>query len=270
VDGSVADLSRARIILVAGDPSPKPGAHEYYAGCHLLWKCLKQNPETWPVVARIWPEDKVLENARCIVFFTDGGSKHPLANQARWNFIEGLNAKGVGTVFLHQAVDFPRERANAAAQVLGGVWQPDIGCRGHWDTELRVAAQHEILDGVQSFFVKGDGWLYNMHLSPGAIPLMTGSVPESSRSTPDAKQHSGRPEVMAWAYERRTGARSFSFTGCDLHQNWASENQRRLIVNGILWTAKIDSPKGGARVVIHPEDLTSFLENKPQAAPPVQ
>ena len=46
----------------------------------------------------------------------------------------------------------------------------------------------------------------------------------------------------------RDGGRSFGFTGGHFHHNWANENFRRLVTNGILWTAKIEVPTGGAKV----------------------
>jgi hypothetical protein len=108
---------------------------------------------------------------------------------------------------------------------------------------------------VKSFTARGDGWLYNLHFAAGMIPLMAGQVPEKSRTTADAKKHAGRDEVVAWAYERSKGGRSFSFTGCDLHKNWELESQRRLVVNGILWTAGGEVPEAGAPVKLERSDL---------------
>ncbi|MEY5026450.1 MAG: hypothetical protein RLZZ244_1978, partial [Verrucomicrobiota bacterium] len=88
------------------------------------------------------------------------------------------------------------------------------------------------------------------------------AVPDKSRSTPDAKSHAGRDEVIGWAYERPGGGRSFGFTGCDLHRNWGVEGQRRLVLNGVLWTAGLLPEAGGARVENPPADLTRWLDPK--------
>ena len=80
-----------------------------------------------------------------------------------------------------------------------------------------------------------------------ACPAAHRPVPDKSRTTPDARAHNGRAETIGWAYERPDGGRSFAFTGCDLHRNWQVESQRRLVVNGILWTAKLEVPEAGAR-----------------------
>jgi len=94
------------------------------------------------------------------------------------------------------------------------------------------------------------------------VPVIQGSVPDSARSTPDAKANSGRPETIGWIYERKNGGRSFGFTGCDLHRNWIAESQRRLVINGILWTAKVDIPETGAPVEMNPGKLAANLDAK--------
>jgi hypothetical protein len=110
--------------------------------------------------------------------------------------------------------------------------------------------------------VKGDGWLYNLHFKEGIVPLLSGQVPDTSRTTADAKKHSGRAEVMAWAYERSDKGRSFAFTGCDLHKNWELPSQRKLILNGIVWTAKLPVPQGGVQVRFNSSDLRDNLDRK--------
>src|SRR5256885_7167668 len=64
---------------------------------------------------------------------------------------------------------------------------------------------------------------------------------------------------MAWAFERADGGRSFGFTGGHVHNNWANEDYRRLMVNAILWSAKIDVPAEGAKV--RSEEHTSELQS---------
>ena len=54
----------AKIVILAGAPSSKPMAHEYFAGCALLMDWLRAQPGVWPVMARGWPKDeRVLEGA---------------------------------------------------------------------------------------------------------------------------------------------------------------------------------------------------------------
>jgi hypothetical protein len=160
-------------------------------------------------------------------------------------------------------VDIPEDHAEDFKSWAGAVWQKDIGCRGHWDMSFTPDVKHEVLQGVATFTAPHDGWLYNLHYAAKNVsPLLAGGVPDTSRSTADAKSHNGRPEVIAWAHERADGGRSFGFTGCDLHKNWEAEAQRRLVINGILWSAKVKVPANGASVKIDPADLTSNMDRK--------
>ncbi len=263
----------AKIILLAGGPSSKPGAHEYFAGCALMMQWLRQTPGVWPVMAREWPKnEKLFERAKCVVYYGDGGGKQPFLESARWRFLEQLMNEGAGLVLLHQAVDFAEgQPAQQIKSWLGGVFLKDIGCRGHWDMEFRNFPDHPVLRGVKPFAAPGDGWLYNLHFdakSKDFVPLVAGAVPDKSRTTPDAKTHAGRDEIIAWAHERPGGGRAFAFTGCDLHKNWGIESQRRLVINGILWSAKVEFPRSGARVDFAAGDLEKNLDDKRKTAAP--
>lgn len=261
------DTKRAKIVLLAGSVSNKAGQHEYFAGCALMMDWLKQAPGVWPVMAAEgWPKDeRIFDGAKAIVVYADGGAKLSLLEPARWARIKSLMDAGVGLVMLHQAVEVPVARAEEMKSWLGAVWQPDIGSRGHWDMEFNEYPKHPILRGVTPFAAPLDGWLFNLHFAPGAIPLVSGQVPDKARSTADAKAHAGRSEAVAWAYERSNGGRSFAFTGCDLHKNWLVESQRRLVTNGILWSAKVEVPESGATVPMTPAQLGVNLDAKPVA-----
>lgn len=259
------DPKLTKIVLLAGAPSNKAGQHEYFAGCALMMDWLEAQPGVHPVMARDgWPKDEsIFKGAKAVVYFGDGGGKQPFIDPAKWKPIQSLVDGGAGFVLLHQGVDFPLGPDREIKQRLGAVWRKDIGCRGHWDMDFPEIGNHPVLRGVKPFSLKGDGWLYNLHFGDrGVTPLLAGEVPDKTRTTPDAKAHKGRKEVMAWAYERTGGGRGFAFTGCDLHANWASESQRKLVINGILWSAGLDVPKSGAQVPFQAEDLQRNLDDK--------
>ena len=52
---------------------------------------------------------------------------------------------------------------------------------------------------------------------------------------------------MAWAFERKDGGRGFGFTGGHVHKNWKDDNYRGIMLNAILWTAKVKIPEGGVQ-----------------------
>jgi hypothetical protein len=267
------DAKLVKIVLLAGAPSNKPGQHEYFAGCALLLDWLKQTPGVWPVMVRGWPGNAtVLDGAKTVVYYGDGGGKQPFIDPARWAAFSKLMDSGTGLVLLHQAMDFPAgPDADRIKGWLGGVFHGDIGCRGHWDMEFTRIPGHAVTRGVKPFAAPADGWLYNLHFAAkGVTPLLVGAVPDKSRTTADAKQHAGRDEVIAWAYERPGGGRGFAFTGADLHTSWGYESQRKLVVNGVLWSAGLDVPAGGGPVGFDPADLNRNLDDKrkPAVRPP--
>src|SRR4051794_32582442 len=71
------DSKLAKIVLLAGSVSNKPGQHEYFAGCALMMKWLKAVPGVWPVMAAEgWPQNEgVFEGAKAVVVYMDGGAK---------------------------------------------------------------------------------------------------------------------------------------------------------------------------------------------------
>jgi hypothetical protein len=262
-DAPRTDLKR--IVLLAGGPSNRRGQHEYLAGCALLAEALRKVEGVWPVlVAHGWPvREDLLDGASAVVVYADGGAKLPFLPAARRERMNALMEKGAGLVMLHQAVDVPAEIFRDVQGWLGAAWQPDIGCRGHWDMEFSEPADREIARGVQGFAAPLDGWLFNLHFLPGVVPLLSGAVPDKARTTEAARAALGRMEVVAWSYQRPRGGRSFGFTGCDLHRNWGVEGQRRFVLNGILWAAGVPVPGGGTDVSLVSGALEANLDAKP-------
>lgn len=259
------DQSPARIVLLAGSPSNKPGQHEYLAGCALVAGWLKSVPGVWPVlVADGWPKNEaILDGAKCVVSYMDGGPKMAFLETSRWERMKKLAASGAGLVVLHQGVDCPEERAAEFQQWFGAVFTKDIGCRGHWDVAFDTVPAHPITAGIQPFTLTKDGWLYNLHFAPrGVTPVLAAAMPDKSRTSEDARAHLGRAETVAWAFERPGGGRSFGFTGCDLHKNWDVDAQRRLVTGGILWAAGLPVPDGGVKSACDAADLAKNLDRK--------
>jgi hypothetical protein len=260
------DASMTKIVVLAGSVSNKPGQHEYFAGCSLLMKCLKQTPGVWPVMAAEgWPKNEaIFKNAKAVVSYMDAGEKLTWLAPERWAKMREVMATGAGFVAMHQSVEVPAAQADEFKSWLGAVWQKDIGCRGHWDMTLTPnPAGHATLAGVTTFDAPKDGWLFNLHFADkGVTPLLTGPIADKGRSTVDAKAHVGRNEVIAWAYERPDGARSVGFTGADLHSSWTIASQRRFVTNAILWTAKVAVPASGAPIAADEADFTANMDRK--------
>src|SRR5438132_5691774 len=96
----------------------------------------------------------------------------------------------------------------------------------------------------------------------GVRAILQAIPPDDTRRTEYTKGRKGEIETLAWAFERKDGGRGFGFTGAHFHRNWADENFRRVVVNAILWCAKVDVPEGGAKVAFDPADLNKNLDKK--------
>lgn len=261
-----ADFHGKKIVLVAGRASHGPGEHEFFAGCAVLMNLLKQTDGVWPVMARDgWPKnEKIFDGAASLVFFMDGGAGHPVIKPGHMETIQKLLDKGAGWVNLHYAVEYPKEPGQRVLSWMGGYYETGYSINPHWDADIRSLPTHPITRGVKPFTIR-DEWYYNIRFPgdmKGVTPILTAIPPDNTRGTKAAKEHPGRPEHLAWAFERPDGGRGFGFTGAHFHRNWAEENFRRVVVNAILWTAKVDVPEGGAKVDFDPADLNKNLDRK--------
>jgi type 1 glutamine amidotransferase len=261
------DPSLTKIVLVAGRQSHGPGDHEFFAGSAILMKMLKQTPGVFPVMARDgWPKNpaETFKDAKAVVFYMDGGSGHPVIQKDHGDVVQKLINNGVGFVNLHYAVEYPKKEQDHIFHWLGGYYETGFSTNPHWDADFKSLPDHPITRGVKPFAIR-DEWYFNIHFAPqnkAVTPILKATPPDNVRGTPAAREHKGREEIVAWAFERGDGGRSFGFTGGHTHKNWGNENFRRLVVNAILWTAKVDVPREGARVEMDPADLNKNLDRK--------
>ncbi len=267
-----ADFKGKVILLVAGKASHGPAEHEFFAGTAILMNLLKQTPGVWPIMARDgWPKNEALfDKADSFVFYMDGRDGHPVVQKDRLAFLQKFMDKGIGWANLHYAVDYKPEHGATVLGWMGGYYDPRTSINPHWDAEIRNLPKHPITHGVKPFTLR-DEWYYNMHWvndvidvkdAKGVTAILQAIPPDNTRGTADAKKYPGRLETMAWAYDRKDGGRGFGFTGGHFHRNWADEDFRRVVVNAILWTAKVEIPEGGAKVDFDPADLNKNLDKK--------
>jgi len=85
--------------------------------------------------------------------------------------------------------------------------------------------------------------------------------------------HSGNPGVrlavaagekqhVSWAVQRDDGGRGFGFTGGHFHNGWINDNQRKLVLNAIAWTAQLEVPANGVQSTVTKDDLAANLDPK--------
>ncbi len=277
-----------RIVMIAGKPSHGPGEHEFRAGCLLLQKCLAGFPGIQvEVYTNDWPEDSsVLQGAAAVVIYSDGGAKHPAMQANHLQQLEALMKQGVGFACLHYAVEPTIENGQKEfIDWLGGCFEINRSVNPTWVADFKSFPTHPVARGLKSFSML-DEWYFNMRFRDGmkGVQLILAAVPPKSTMDRHDGPHEGNPGVraavekgepqtMAWVAERPDGGRGFGFTGGHYHKNWGDDNFRKVVLNGILWVAKVEVPADGVNSTVTAADLEQNLDpkgRKPKAKPAVK
>ena len=277
-----------RIVILAGRPSHGPGQHEFRAGSMLLQKALTGFPGvTVEVITMGWPTKTVdgkpvddnarLENADAILIYADGGKGNPAIQNDRMAFLDGLAKKGVGLGFGHYGVEVPAGPPGEAFQKwIGGYYETNWSVNPMWTPQMQKFPTHPVTRGVQPFATY-DEWYFNMRWTPDTAlksritPILVATPSDDVRKGPYVSPRgpyphiiadSGKEETMMWVLERPDGGRSFGFTGGHTHTHWGDPNQRRVMLNALLWIARVEVPAGGVLDKITADDLTQNLDEK--------
>lgn len=255
------DPKAAKIVLVAGSNYFKAGEHEYVGGCAVLADLLKQTPGVAPVLALDWPtKPETLDGAKAVVFLFDGAEKHAFLKGDRLARVQKVADAGAGLVFFHQTLDVPKDLGDRMRNWAGAAWEKGYSQRAHWVDEFRSFPDYPVFRGVKPFKLD-DGWLFKLRFVPGmkgVTPLLRTANPKGPADQPPDET------IVAWAFDRPGGGRSFSFTGTHLHASFAEEGYRRFLTNGILWSAGVEVPAGGAPVDLDPANLKRYLAEPPK------
>lgn len=262
------DSELARVVLIAGESSDHPvGQHEFVSVMAILAQALCQNPGVVPVLVRDgWPADStVLDDADTIVLYADGGEDHPFLQPERARRIQAHIDGGGGFVNLHYAVEYDSPPSAQSLSWLGGAYEQGVSCNPLWTADLKGQGS-PINQGVGEFSID-DEWYFNLQFADsGVSPVLKATPQDGQRCSSSAAAHPGRAETLAWSFERGDGGRSFGFTGGHWYGNWVDSeqtpyagHQRRLVLNGILWTAGVPIPEGGSHAEVDPAIVGMFL-----------
>jgi hypothetical protein len=268
--------AKKKIVFIAGSPSHGYAQHEHNAGCMLLAHCLNENvPQVEAVVSHGWPKDPaMLADAASIVIYSDGGGGHPMLKHMEE--MQKLMAKGVGLACIHYAVEVPKGAAgDKMAQWTGGYFEEYWSVNPEWKAHYAALPDHPVARGVKPFDIR-DEWYFHMRFvdgRDGITSILTAIPPdEVHRSGNDAHganptvfARKGQPETMCWVRQRPDGGRGFGFTGGHWHWNWGNDNFRKVVLNGIVWTAGLDVPAGG--VPSKTPDLDELQANQDKPVP---
>jgi type 1 glutamine amidotransferase len=277
-----------KIVLIAGRPSHGPGEHEFRAGSLLLQKALTGYPGvTVEVVSGGWPtktvdgqavdDNATLDNATAVVVYADGGGGNPAIQRDHVKVLDALAAKGVGLGFMHYGVEVPAGEPGAAMhRWIGGYYETNFSVNPMWPPAFDKFPNHPVTRGVKPFSNR-DEWYFNMRWTADdrakarITPILTAAPSDEVRNGPYVSPRGpyphiiadrGKVETMMWVFERADGGRSFGFTGGHTHTNWGDPNQRKVVLNALLWIANVDVPAGGVTDKITDADLANNLDPK--------
>jgi len=162
---------------------------------------------------------------------------------------------------------------------IGGHYEHEYSCNPIWQPDFRELPIHPITNGVKPFSTK-DEWYFNMRFREGKKDVHDILVDKPSDAVrdgpyvypkgpyPHIQAAKGRPETMMWAVERADGGRGFGFTGGHFHLIWQNDDQRRLMLNALVWLAKLPVPEAGIdSAPVSDTEARENLDPKPPREP---
>ena len=144
---------------------------------------------------------------------------------------------------------------------IGGYYETHYSVNPMWKPSFDKFPNHPITRGVLPFATH-DEWYFSMRWTPDPAPrakitpILVATPSDEVRKGPYVSprgpyEHiiaaSGQAETMMWTFERPDGGRGFGFTGGHTHANWGDPNQRKIMLNALLWLAKVDVPRSRRR-----------------------
>jgi type 1 glutamine amidotransferase len=254
-----------------------------------------------------WPDDTIINKADTIVIYSDGGAGHPALPHLEQLDAQMKRGCGFVCLHYavepaFRAVGWPDPQTGPDGKPvkqtppagrgsdgagskeflnwLGGYFEQFWSVNPHWEANFKELPSHPISNGVRPFSTT-DEWYYHMRFRAGmqrVTPILSDRPPDSTTTRPEGP-HGGNPEQkqevleekkkqhVAWAVDREDGGRGFGFTGGHFHKGWSNDDQRKLVLNAILWTAKAEVPAAGVQSVLSEEDLVANLDPKVPAQP---
>jgi len=275
--GFTVHAADRKLLIIAGKPSHPPLMHEFRAGALLLQKCLANvKGLSVQVHTNGWvSDDKLLETADAVFIYSDGGGRHPAVVDNHLELLRKQIARGMGFGCAHYAVEVPPNQGGEEFKSwIGGHYEHAFSVNPIWEPQYKNFPKHAIARGVKPFSTK-DEWYFNMRFNEanvGLIPILVAKPSDAVRDGPyvhprgpyeHIQGSKGRDEVMMWAVERKDGGRGFGFTGGHFHLNWGNDDQRKVVLNALLWISKVEVPAEGVASTVTEAELMQNLDPKP-------
>lgn len=234
------DQPKTKILFIGKDPDHPYGSHMYLHTCQMLAKCVELTPGVETVVSNGWPKDaKTSEGVKAIVIYTSPAAELLWEGPHR-NQVDQLMKKGAGLVTIHWASSIYQKNLEQLGPTwlsyLGGTWVSNVGLSGGKSNLKQLIPEHPVCRGWQQYEIEDEYYLNP--IIKNAKPLL------------QVQERKGKEVIVGWVYERPDGGRSFATTLGHPYKNFQIEPFRRMIINGILWSAQREVPRDGAPVNI--------------------
>lgn len=265
------------VLIIVGPSTHPPGSHEVAAGGRLIKHCvenLKNSPGVKGNIVEGWPDKSMRDAASTVVFIGDFFPPNRLPNASQ-NLadLEAMMNRGCGIVCVHYANgvhgdDVTPEGDHPLLRWTGGYFA-NRSCKHH-ESFARIFSsatitpadpRHPIMRGVEEFTLHDEPY-YNNYFGPGNRMATNVTSLATSLLPPD----NPKPETVAWCIERSDNGRGFGIVMPHFYKNWREENLRRFILNGIVWTAKLEVPAEGIQTA--PPHLEDFTPGAVEFTPP--
>jgi hypothetical protein len=275
---ALAAPAKRKIVFIADRASHGFAQHECNAGCLLLAKLMEESVPGLVTSVHLngWPDKpNLLEGAAGVVLFTNGGPSHPALKHLEE--MEPFMKRGMGLTVMHYGLDVGKGvPGDKFLDWLGGYYEPNWSVNPTWTARFTEIPKHAVTRGVKPFAIF-DEWYYHMRFRPdmaGVTPLLSAIPPDSTREKPfgpnsgneTVRSRKGLPEHLAWVYDRPGGGRGFGFTGGHFHWCWSNDDYRKLVLNGIAWSAGFEIP--GQGISSRTPTYEELLENQDKKTMP--
>jgi len=245
-----------KIVLIAGPITGHPKeSHEYEKNVTLLKHLLETSPSLQGKLLveahfKGWPSDPATLSDADTIFLTSDGSDrretdHPLYVGDRLKILERQMQRGCGLVMFHWSTFNPVRVHDQITEWAGGYFDYETGPGPRkWYSAIQTwqarstlgTPDHPITRGVRPFDTQEE-YYYRIRFrdnDPRLKPIILTRPPKESSDF-----------AVGWAVERADDGRGFGFTGGHFYQNWWNPDFRKLILNAIVWSAKVEVPPGG-------------------------
>lgn len=258
----------ARVLIVVGPSRHPPGTHEVAAGGRLLKYCVESMANVPGVKADVvyaWPGKALRDAASTVVFIGDAFPPNRFPDVKR-NLadLNEMMKRGCGIVCVHYATglwgqDVTADGAHPLLGWLGGYFgnntclhHPGIARVYPAATITPAAAQHPISRGWKEFTLHDEPYINSYFGRDGNRLASNVTALATSMLPPEAPQR----EIVAWCVARGDGGRGFGIVMPHFYRNWANDDLRCFILNGIVWSAKLEVPVEGVQTRL--PDLKDF------------